>query len=377
MISILAVSLGGMASTLAARDPHLDSSLVPASCKACHRGHGAPRSPMLPAPQVVVCGACHDSQTARDRTRMQGRLSTIARPQLLSSVLAKPFVHPLNDQAFSRDEPGVVTCSSCHSPHRGTRASTLERGAAVTGGTPKRSPRSPAEMEFEMCQSCHGGTGLSTRDRLGISVRFDTRSRSFHPVEAPTAEGSPSVIPELAGKEINCTDCHGNDDPDGVRGPHGSGVRYLLRAEIVTTDGNQESARAYALCYGCHDREKVLDSSLFPEHRRHVVDVRSTCSTCHDPHGSPANRALIRFGDPPLQSTVSPSGISGELAFVSDAPGVGTCSLTCHGYDHVFTPYGTGFATADDLLTVPPSTRSERGSERTRRVRPGSRRREE
>jgi len=316
---------------------------------------------MLPAPQVEVCGACHDTQGSRDRMRIEGRLTTAARPRLLATALAQRFVHPLDDKAYSRHEPGVVTCSSCHSPHRGRLDAPDD---PVEPGVPRRS-------------SCHGGSGLSTRDSFGISSLFDVRARSSHPVEAPAAESSPSVIAELSGREINCTDCHGNSDPNGARGPHGSGVRFLLRAEHVTTDGNNEAARTYALCYGCHDRQLVLDSTLFPEHRRHVVEVRSACSTCHNPHGSPDNRALIRFGDPAAPSPVSPSGLSGRLAFASDSPGSGACFLTCHGYDHAPAVYGTLAPLADELISAPEEPDLRGRPQRTGRSRTDGRRRDD
>ena len=70
-----------------------------------------------------------------------GVLGSIARPQSLASDLSQPFVHALDEEAYSRYEPGVVTCTSCHSPHRGMPAMGITR---VERGVPKRSPRNPA-----------------------------------------------------------------------------------------------------------------------------------------------------------------------------------------------------------------------------------------
>ena len=94
-------------------------------------------------------------------------------------------------------------------------------------------------------------------------------------------------------------------------------------------------------CACCHDREEVLSGSRFPYHRQHVVDQRASCSTCHNPHGSVDNRALIRFGEDFGSSLgVSPSIQSGRLAFESEMEGSGACFLMCHGVDHDPKRYG-------------------------------------
>jgi hypothetical protein len=72
------------------------------------------------------------------------------------------------------------------------------------------------------------------------------------------------------------------------------------------------------------------------------VEERATCASCHDPHGSVDNRALIRFGEETYLGGAGPSLSTGRLAFVSAGPGSGTCYLTCHGVDHAATGYGPG-----------------------------------
>jgi len=325
----------------------MDSNVVTGSCMACHHGHGATMSPMLPAPQGEVCLSCHGSQSSRDKAALDRYLNPSATPQLMSSVLTLPFVHPMNEQAYSRREPDVVTCTSCHSPHRGVeQIATDGEGLLV----PRRSPRNPERLEFEMCLDCHGGMEPGARTNLEVGGLLDSGSRSFHPVRGPAKEGSSSLVPELSGREINCTDCHGNSDSKGPAGPHGSAVQFLLKSEYVTSDGSEESALTYALCYQCHRREQVLDSVVFPEHRRHVVDERASCATCHNGHGSVANRALIGFGEQTRPVGVSPSAMTGLLAFDSFGPGSGACYVSCHGYDHAPAIYGEFSADSESLL---------------------------
>ncbi len=340
-ILVIMTSMGVATATFAI-DAHMDPALLPNGCPACHRGHGEPRSPMLPDSQARICLSCHESQSKRDQRAARGDVVRGdglrgTRSTFLSSTLSQAFVHPMSDHAFSRHEPGAVTCTSCHSPHRGLPLGTNE---ARIRGMRKSSPRNPNRFEYEMCTDCHGGEGSASQSPLNISRLFSLNSRSYHPVKSPAIDSSPSVAPALAGREINGPDCHGNSASSAARGPHGSAVRHILRSGYTTIDGSSESLQAYALCYDCHDREKVLDSTSFPLHRLHVVDERASCATCHNPHGSIRNRALIRFGEETFAPGVAPSIQRGRLAFVSSGPGSGTCHLTCHGSDHAPKSYG-------------------------------------
>jgi len=318
-------------------NPHLDPTEILTGCSACHRGHGEPNSPMLGRAQKPLCLSCHGSQSGFDMMVRTGVIAGTARPVLLSATLAKPFVHPISDAAHSSDDPLAVTCTSCHSPHR----SLIDPATAgPPSGRPRLSPKDPTRYEFELCLACHGGAannpGLTAIARL-----FDPTSRSKHPVTMPSNDSSPSVPPTLAGGQISCTDCHGNDDPGGPAGPHGSRISFILAFNYTFVDGGAESPQTYALCYRCHDRRAVLESPRFPGHARHIEIERSSCATCHDPHGAIGNRALIRFGEEMQLASVAPSASTGRLAFISDAPGSGACYLTCHGKDHAPEGYGS------------------------------------
>ncbi len=318
-------------------NPHMDPSAVPEGCPACHAGHGEAGSPMLPKAQVKICLSCHGKSNQSGKNIVNDFNGVSNRRNTLHQVFAKSFVHPIQKSAYSQNGKEGVTCTSCHSPHRGMR-----RG--VTGGQPTGeallSPKDPTWLEYELCEGCHGSAGVETQNLLDISRMLNPGNASFHPVESPTFSRSISVIPSLSGRQINCTDCHGNDDPSGPKGPHGSNVPFLLRSEYVTGNGRAESSQTYSLCYSCHDRDVVLDLPNFPEHANHIVDNRVSCATCHSAHGSVINSRLIRFGEETHIAGVSPSLSTGKLSFVSDGAGSGACFLTCHGHDHGPEGYG-------------------------------------
>jgi len=336
-----------------ALDPHVDSSLVPRLCSACHEGHGASSSPMLPTAQRELCLECHGTSAGVSRQVADGQLSAGAAPPLVGPAFDLPVTHPVDTAAFSRWDPTAVTCTSCHSPHR----RSAEPPGRQPPGRRKLSPRSPTRFEYQLCEDCHGAGGTTTQSLTDISRLTNPSNRSFHPIETPASSRAPSVIPGLVGREINCTDCHGNSNPTGPYGPHGSSVSYLLLEEYATADGNGESAQAYGLCYRCHDRSSVLNSSSFPEHRLHVVEERASCATCHSAHGSVGNRALIRFGEETTVAGVTPSVKTGRLQYLSSTPGSGTCYLTCHGEDHSPETYGPAppipAALVQQLLATP------------------------
>lgn len=308
------------------RNPHVDPTLVRDGCEACHAGHGKSKSPMLGAPQEATCLRCHGGVALNPAED----LAPDARPAQIGPLTGRMAVHPIDDKAFSSGDSNAVVCTSCHSPHR----SNVEVRPDKPNGDRYRAPKDPSLFENDLCLRCHGR--LSRSD---IGSRTTSTNRSYHPISAPSPEKSMSVEAALSGKMINCTDCHGSNDPAGPRGPHASDVRGLLKKLYRQEDGAPESKSSFELCYGCHDRDVVLTRSTFPLHAKHVVEHRIACSTCHDPHGALATRAMVRVaeGDRP---GITPSVKTGRLAFISDSPASGSCYLNCHGVEHGPETYG-------------------------------------
>jgi hypothetical protein len=148
----------------------------------------------------------------------------------------------------------------------------------------------------------------------------------------------PSLIaPLTTASVIYCTACHASDGNGAPAGPHGSTYNHILKLQYLTANNTIESAAAYALCYSCHSRTYIItEGGSFYYHKKHIIDERTSCNVCHDPHGISAtqgnstnNTNLINFAT----NVVTPSS-SGILRFDDQGQFHGRCYLTCHGENH-------------------------------------------
>jgi hypothetical protein len=208
---------------------------------------------------------------------------------------------------------------------------------------------------YEICLRCHGDRPVRIRDSIlrvvaGGNVRREIAptAASSHPITTPSRNRDvPSILPEFRGRRISCQECHNADDAGtlgvGVaNGPHGSNNAFLLADHYSTRDFTTESPQAYALCYRCHDRNSILNDESFRFHRRHIVDEDAPCSACHAPHGVRGSTVehshLINFD----RSIVGPASAPGDsgVRFRDLGRFQGSCTLRCHGVNHVSFHYG-------------------------------------
>jgi len=335
-----------------APDPWPTGSLTTVSanaCLNCHKPHtaGGRQRLLNSAAEEGNCSSCHNAHVAQKD--IMAEFNKFARHPITTTT----GVHQPNEPAVVATRH--VECYDCHNPHAvragtGTPPGPLAgvRGVGTTGAEVN-----PATHEYQICFRCHADSPgkpapATTRQVAQTNVRleFDTANPSYHPVEG--AGRNPNV-PSLAGAPANlttssvigCSDCHNNNTGPkaggvGPNGPHGSAFASLLVRQYVTADNTSESASAYALCYNCHSRTSILGDQSFGEHRKHIVEERTSCNVCHDPHGisgiqgnSVNNSKLINFNT----SVVSPNS-SGILRYESTGTFAGRCYLSCHGENH-------------------------------------------
>lgn len=323
--------------------PHQNPGLLPEQCGSCHKSHGRSGTALLPEEEENNCYRCHGNRMDFLTAGQTRKVAVNARHIDLSNVFKKPYRHPVEiqgahnprEQMPERDTsaPRHSECVDCHDAHYAFRVPPL----ALKGISHRRSSLKEVNLEYELCYRCHSNSVNRPFGSADIQLLMSPGNASYHPVEAPSSVISPSLLqPYKPGSIINCTDCHGNDDPQGPKGPHGSNYEGLLRLPYVLTDGNVESEAAYGLCYECHSRSSINGDESFTFHRKHIQDGRVSCFGCHDPHGSERNPALIRFDTSLIDPLITPvqASSSGMLGFFSKGRGAGECFLTCHGVDH-------------------------------------------
>lgn len=316
-------------------------------CASCHQPHSAPSGPYLLKGKTVsqTCLPCHN-----------GASGTPQGPNI-AVVMNKISQHDTNVRVnLPSNAPNNIGCSDCHGPH------TMQPGTAVA---PAISPKlgvvsginaagavvARAQYEYEVCFKCHSNQSVTTPPIARQSAQTDKRLQtgttalSYHPIQSSIRNTDvPSLRTGLShGTVMYCNDCHNSDlskqaGSTGANGPHGSGQRDLLVSGYVTTDRTTESASAYALCYSCHDRNSILHDRSFTKHAEHIVDQRTPCSVCHDPHGvvggaglgGGSGTSLINFD----LSVVTADPKTKQLKFVSRGTRSGECYLSCHGKAH-------------------------------------------
>lgn len=330
---------------LAAENPyHLDRQLLPNGCGSCHMGFN-----FANGGGTNKCISCHGPGNSKPR----GLSSSAIRPKDLTKDFSKNYRHPAFDkrgihstrEVLPETDPAAprhAECADCHSAHN------------VSGNNPYAGLKgkrignfaAPITKEYELCYLCHAESANLPFKSTNKRAEFNTSNASFHPVEA---EGKNLAVVSLlrpyrekktATNDVSvlkCGDCHGSDEPNAPRGPHGSKYEGLLVDNFATGDGIQENSYAYAICYRCHKRSSIMGNESFPLHSRHIAGERNfkgggtSCHTCHSSHGSAENRYLLRFD----RNYVSESS-SGKLKFVEKGTYAfhGECWLTCHGVDH-------------------------------------------
>ncbi len=316
---------------------HGNRDKLPKGCQSCHKGHGKFRLPDLPTSGEILCFRCHGDGHFSESARKSGDLSPSANPTNIQNVFEKAYRHPIEQATikYARktvpendpSAPRPVWCKDCHNPHFMTKDdyTSAVKGVTVTGSTVDR-----IGSGYELCFKCHSFSANLPGDQTNKAELFDPANPSYHPVVAAGKNTQAlSLLPRLNEKSrIRCTDCHGNDDPLGPRGPHGSIYRHILSKNFSPVAG-PEDIHQYELCYSCHNRNSILGNHSFPYHELHIVAAMASCRICHNPHGSVKYTHLIDFEN----LSIRPSN-NGKLDFWDLGDRSGKCFLNCHGKDH-------------------------------------------
>jgi len=350
MISCLAIAVSASARQGGKlQGSHGDRSVMSKSCRACHRGMN-----MAVSGEEGTCLTCHSDSASQAEMIAAGFLKDTGSLYLpdITAELRKPYNHPVltiqgvhqKGELLPEDMVNAARhaeCIDCHNPH------VVEKGSPYRGLKGRRVGNFLTDIvqEYELCYRCHSESANLPGDFSNKHDEFKTTNPSFHPVEG---EGKNTFVislkdPYVAQKQkpkdvsmISCNDCHGSDDPNGPKGPHGSNYPGLLVLNYQTDDERSESEQAYALCYQCHDRASILSNESFQYHSLHIQGQfggqdGTSCFTCHDAHGSSRYPHLIRFNE-----DVVFENADNKLKYESQGYSArhGACFLNCHGVEH-------------------------------------------
>lgn len=334
-------------------------------------------------PITAVCLGCHQGPPSPQKDLGASKLP--AWQGTGSSHVDGPFLE--RSRSFSKAvdtggrRPVVLTgqCNGCHNVHSRDKATSLGPTAFDTQGRPLKTRPG---LVAQVCYGCHAGSDAARLARTDpdLGALFAPGTLSAHQPGARSGgrPDLPSLRTGLFTGTLDCTSCHDSSDPNGPRGPHASAYPSLLKAAYGReADAPRTGDQANALCYTCHDERSILGNRSFSFHAQHIngfagspappvlggaprptlrmapkprsagpswamgirpfgagMGQHTPCATCHDPHGSRKNPSLIAF-----DKTVVTRSSVGALEFQRTGLGQGSCTLSCHGYDHVQTPY--------------------------------------
>jgi len=310
-----------------------------------------------------VCYTCHGNGTTG--VDLSGKD--------LATVMARATNHPVesdavhdsvaesgatyNDGTF-KDTNRHVNCLDCHASHEAQAGLHTPGSAglagALTGATGIGVVNLPAEWavfasadldttpqtvtdEYQVCFKCHSSFawgGVPPTGQTDQAQEFNVNNDGYHWVmtdqtadQAPdwtTANDTPrtnstsrymtftSGTPWTKSSPMVCSDCHGNDDPTGVQGPHGSANDPILKKPWSATSGVNDPD---GLCFDCHDYQTYAGqdrnygvtgfarrgggTNLHAEHVQEFPDT-FTCAWCHSavPHGW-SRKALVVYSTDP------------------------------------------------------------------------------
>ena len=210
-------------------------------------------------------------------------LALLVSGMLATAAVASEQANCLSCHTASNDAPvhaifktvhgsgGVESCVACHGDSEAHSASPVRQSPDVSFG-----PRwtSDPEVRDESCRGCHKG---------GDQIHWQN---SVHQEE-----------------ELSCNSCHQ------------SHTQY----DQAMSDQDQANA-----CYACHPRQR--SESRLPS-RHPIAEGKTSCSDCHNPHGSPAEFSLH---EPTLNDTCYSCHAEKRGPYLFEhAPAAEDCS-SCH-----------------------------------------------
>ena len=328
---------------------------------------------------ATTCLGCHEGpkKNAADLATKLDMDTTSGSTHINWTFLQQTRTYSRTVSTSSRKVKLMANCNGCHDVHAKTDPARLSQLVFDTSG--QLLSKAKRTTVAQICFGCHAGPEAVHLpfQAADVGARF-AGTGSAHVIGSRTnsRQDLPSLRLSLFQGFLDCTSCHANPDPIKPKGPHSSTFPNLLLAAYGKESGPMAVGGGHSndLCFVCHDKNAILGNQSFPYHSQHIagftgplatsqlgrlptgpgaasfsrggmpnsrfvgssqgLGVPTPCATCHDPHGSPTNPALISF-----DTTVVSRSSVGAIKFQRTGFHEGACTLLCHGYDHVQTRY--------------------------------------
>ena len=246
-------------------------------CSACHLPHREARR--LEGKTLLaqgLCLSCHSKGNNAQKAALSGAQHPMAVRPGKTNVNSITDLPLFNDRGF-QDRNGVITCTTCHDPHRWRAGSAA--GAAAKDAPADRRTSFLRNQAPRICRECHA-------DKFPVAGSKHDLSKT-----APDAKNMKNQTPSESGL---CGTCHL---------VHNARESFLWGRKPWSENGEA----AAHLCLTCHNRNGAAAKKVIrdPSHPINIspsekglsttlplFDAKGaasdkgvvSCPTCHDPH---------------------------------------------------------------------------------------------
>ncbi len=316
-------------------NPHASYSTNTGMCARCHSDHQATGYKLVKTEDYnSLCLLCHDGSQSQSNIKAE---------------LDNPA-----GSSHHRGVKGPLQCTDCHNPHgdadgrqpfpRLLRARQADQNLTYKG--------------IDFCWACHGAASTLVTDTVNdqvVNAVYDHQSywpgneaNANNPNLAGTGHDRLPDDPTGAplglgtGPGIKCLACHQE---------HWSPLPKLLRQQPVSSAGRISvetpavAGNNPTFCLACHNTA-IKDSAWDGQQTLKNGGHRQECLVCHDPHGTPNQKYLVRG-----QYVLEPAGVDRDVySYPYQAKDYGACfDGGCHNAaqltatDFVYGDLPTGF----------------------------------
>jgi predicted CXXCH cytochrome family protein len=248
-------------------------------CSACHLPHKAARKPHGEGSSTTqACLSCHSEGNVAEKSKLKDNQHPMETASL-EKMTREGMTLPLYNKTGTQGKNGVITCLTCHDPHKWSAGS--EKGEIRKDVKGDRNTSFLRKQSPDICKECH-------KDKFDIA-------NSKHDL-LKTAPNEKNILNETPQESGLCGTCHQ---------VHNAQEQFLWGRETKMAEDQPNQK----LCLDCHNDEGMANKKVIKDYS-HLVDIALSdkdsemktslplfdrkgkfsqnglikCATCHDPH---------------------------------------------------------------------------------------------